>query len=108
MPVCKEELSRGNIERVERSCSRRFIAGRSSPSRLGRGETGRTTEQTSMPPSNNARREGNEKLAGMPRKSTRGGRFIKKSGVETRQRSRGGRKRRLLSQGSNDIHRSAR
>src|SRR6266571_8601530 len=83
MPVCKEELSRGNIVRVERGCSRLFIAGRTIPSRLsrpGRGETGRTTAQTSMPPSNNARRGGHEKLAGMPRKSTRGGRSIKKIG----------------------------
>src|SRR5690348_8914315 len=79
MPACKEELSKGNIERVERSCSRRVIAGWPrglGRSRSGRGEAGRTTAQTSIPPSNNARREGHEKLPGMPRKSTRGRRFI--------------------------------
>src|SRR5712691_5378729 len=76
MPACKEELSTGNIVRVERGCSRRLIAGGSRPLRLGRGETGRTTAHTSMPPSNNARREGHEKVPGIPRKSTRGGRFM--------------------------------
>src|SRR6266568_3902377 len=108
MPACKEELSRGNTGRVERGCSRRFIAGRTRRSRRGRGETGRTTAQTSMPPSNNARREGHEKLAGMPRKSTRGGRFIKKIGRGDPPAFTWREETPAPFPGGNDIHRSAR
>src|SRR6266566_2067392 len=70
--VYREELSTGNTGRATHGCSRRVIAGRSRP---GLREAGRTTAQTLMPLSNNARRGGNEKFPCMPRKRTCGGRF---------------------------------